>query len=60
MLILDIIIHLEIFVLFFYFFPLQVEYVILKVDHKNKIARLSLRGGEILKKLNAKEQENPE
>ncbi|XKL66481.1 hypothetical protein PGB90_009901 [Kerria lacca] len=38
----------------------EVEYVILKVDHKNKIARLSLRGGEILKKLNAKEQENPE
>lgn len=41
----------------FYF---QIEYVIVKLDHANKRARLSLRGGEILKILNEKELKNPE
>lgn len=43
-----------------YGFSMQVEYVIVKFDHENKVARLSLRGGEILKKLNEKEALNPE
>lgn len=38
---------------------LQVEYIIVKLDHANKRARVSLRGGEILRILNEKEQKNP-
>lgn len=37
----------------------EVEYIIVKFDDENKIARVSLRAQEILTELNKKEFENP-
>lgn len=37
----------------------QVEYVLVKFDDKNKVARVSLRAQELLAILNQREAENP-
>lgn len=38
----------------------EVEYIIVKLDHEKKAAKVSLRANEILAQLNVKEQENPD
>lgn len=38
---------------------LQMEYMIIKLDHKNRKARLSLRGTELLEVLREAEETNP-
>lgn len=37
----------------------QIEYMIIKLDHKNRKARLSLRGSELLEVLREAEETNP-
>lgn len=40
-------------------FHFQVEYILVKFDDKNKVARVSLRAQELLAILNQREADNP-
>lgn len=46
------------FLLIFFFFS-QVEYILVKFDEENKVARVSLRAPELLAILNQKEADDP-